>query len=292
MIKETIKELVGQPNIIDLIVCTAGVLVFAVWLLKTSLGAKALVDSPSRRNNMPPYLALIPFFFWAFSVLILDWVKKKTAPQLSGWQDAFAGNLALCLGAAPAIVTIVYIARRHFARGLRGFGLNPKTILKDFPAALLNLLATMPVVWAALILTAVIGKLAAGPAFEIPKHEELKEIIVHPQWQVRAIIVFSSVFVVPVTEEFIFRGMFQTLLRSYIARPWLAIILASFIFVICHIDKLHWPALFVIGLCLGYAYEKSGSLFRCIFLHAMFNAASVFAALGASAALRWCSGDC
>jgi hypothetical protein len=92
-------------------------------------------------------------------------------------------------------------------------------------------------------------------------------------------IVFTTIVVVPFAEELVFRGMLQTLLRSYIVRPWPAIIIASFIFIIFHIDTLHWPALFVLALCLGYAYEKSGSLFRSIFIHSMFNALSVVSAL-------------
>jgi membrane protease YdiL (CAAX protease family) len=82
--------------------------------------------------------------------------------------------------------------------------------------------------------------------------EELKEIIAYSQWQVRTLIVITAVVVVPFVEELIFRGMIQTLLRSYImssptsksavlaaseqevafggSRP--AIFLASFVFVV------------------------------------------------------------
>jgi membrane protease YdiL (CAAX protease family) len=176
-------------------------------------------------------------------------------------------------------VTSVIIARIAFVRGLKGLGLNPKTIPRDFVAAFLNLLAVMPVVLGAIILTTIIGKLILGDKFKMPQHEELKEIIAYSQWQVRALIVFTAVVVVPFVEELIFRGMLQTLFRSYIIRPWPAIFLASFVFVVFHANAPHWPALFVLSLCLGYTYEKSGSLFRSIFVHALFNAMSVLAAL-------------
>ena len=107
----------------------------------------------------------------------------------------------------------------------------------------------------------------------------VKQIIAYSQWQVRALIVFTAVVVVPFVEELIFRGMIQTMLRSYIVKPWPAIFLASFVFVVFHADAPHWPALFVLSICLGYTYEKSGSLFRSIFVHALFNAMSVLAAL-------------
>ena len=280
MIQEVIKELVGRANVVDLIICVGGVLVLAVWLLKTSLGTKALINSPHRRNDMPSYLALIPLFFWFLTTWLLSLVKEKAFTDLSGWQDAFAENLVMCLAAAPVVVTGLVIARIHFARRLNGFGLNPKTIVRDFGAALLNLLAIMPVVLSAVILVTLAGKIFVGPEYQMPRHEELNEILAYPQWQVRALIIVSAIVVVPFVEEVLFRGVFQTLLRSYLGMPWPAIILASLIFIIFHANPEHWPALFMLSLCLGYAYEKSGSLFRSIFIHSLFNAMSVFAALG------------
>ena len=77
----------------------------------------------------------------------------------------------------------------------------------------------------------------------------------------------------------IFRGMIQTLVRSYIVRPWPAIFVASLFFVIFHANPEHWFALLALSICLGYTYEKSGSLLRSIFVHALFNGMSVLAAL-------------
>jgi membrane protease YdiL (CAAX protease family) len=278
-ITSILEEFGGQTTIADLVVCGGGVLVLAAWALRTSLGTKALDNSPVRENNMPPLLALTPFFLWFGIVSVLFFVKEKLLAGLPDWQDALADNLILCIGVIPAIVTSIIIARIAFVRGLKGLGLNPKTIPRDFVAAILNLLAVMPVVLGAIILTTIIGKLIFGDKFQMPKHEELKQIIAYSQWQVRALIVFTAVVVVPFVEELIFRGMLQTLFRSYIVRPWPAIFVASFVFVVFHADMPHWPALFVLSICLGYTYEKSGSLLRPIFVHSLFNAMSVLAAL-------------
>ena len=282
-ITSILEELGGQTTIADLVVCAGGALVLSVWALKTSLGTKALDNSPVRENNMPPLWALIPFFLWFGTVSVLFFVKGKLLAGLPDWQDAFVDNLILCIGVIPVIVTSAMIARITFVRGIRGLGLNPKTIPRDFVAAMLNLLAIMPVVLGAIILTTIIGKLLLGDKFQMPQHEELKQIIAYSQWQVRALIVFTAVVVVPFVEELIFRGMIQTMVRSYIVKPWPAIFLASFVFVVFHANAPHWPALFVLSICLGYTYEKSGSLFRSIFVHALFNAMSVLAALNQTA---------
>jgi membrane protease YdiL (CAAX protease family) len=278
-ITEILEELGGQTTPADLIVCTGGILVLLVWAIRTSLGTKSLDNAPARENIMPPLWALIPFFLWFGMVSVLFFIKEKLLAGLPDWQDSIAENTALCLGVIPAIVTSVMIARITFAHGLKGLGLNLKTIPRDFVAAILNLFAIMPIVLGAIILTTIVGKLIFGDKFQMPQHEELKQIIAYSQWQVRALIVFTAVAVVPFVEELIFRGMIQTALRTYIKRPWPAILLASLIFIVFHANPEHWLALFALSLCLGYTYEKSGSLFRAVFVHAMFNAMSVIAAL-------------
>lgn len=280
MFKEIFQELADKVTAADLVVYVGGSFVLVVWLFRTRLGTRSLDGCPKRRNDMQPYLALIPLFLWFLTVWLLGLLKEKMSPGLSGWQNVFTENLIMCLGAAPMVVTALVIARNHFARRLKGFGLNPKTIFRDLGAALLNLLAVMPVVLAAIILITFIGELFVGPGYQMPRHEELKEIIQYPQLQIRILIIINAIIIVPLAEETLFRGMFQTLLRSYLGRPWFAIIIVSIVFIIFHANAEHWPALFALSLCLGYAYEKSGSLFRSILIHAMFNALSVFAALG------------
>ena len=131
-ITSILEELGGQTTIADLIVCAGGALVLSVWTLRTSLGTKALDNSPVRENNMPPLWALIPFFLWFGTVSVLFFIKGKLLAGLPDWQDALADNLILCIGVIPTIVTSVMIARTTFARGLKGLGLNPTTIPRDF----------------------------------------------------------------------------------------------------------------------------------------------------------------
>ncbi|MHC4216494.1 MAG: CPBP family glutamic-type intramembrane protease [Planctomycetota bacterium] len=60
---------------------------------------------------------------------------------------------------------------------------------------------------------------------------------------------------------------------------WLAIICTSIIFASIHANLTHWPALFMLSMCLGYAYEKSGSIIRPIFIHIIFNAIRIITAI-------------
>ena len=275
---DTLKQFAGSISVTHLI-CLAGLLIFGSWLVKTSFGRKALSDSVPRRNNMPAYLPFIPLLIWFGAVSLAILITQYLLPDLPDWQSAFLDNVFLCIGAIVTMAVIIFLVRASFARRLKGFGLNAKTIHKDFFAAVLNLLSVWPLVLLTIVLTTFFGQLIRGQDFQIQQHEELKTIIAHPHLPLRVLIIVTSVAVVPVFEEMLFRGLFQTMLRSFLGRPWLSIAISSGLFATVHANAGHWPALFVLAVCLGYSYEKSGSLFRPIFIHSLFNAITITAVL-------------
>jgi len=282
-----------------LLICLVGLILFGIWLLRTSWGGKAFVDSPVRRNDMPVYVPGILLFAWfgVFPTTIL--IGKKLSADLPAWSSAAIINAVYCLDATALAAGTLILARHHFARRLKGFGLNPKTIPRDFLISFLNLLTVWPLVMAALVLTTYIGRLIWGPQFDLGRHEELELIRQYSQLPLRISVFVVAVLMAPILEELLFRGMLQTMLRSLIqshrrqeaaqAIPggnwwgavgvWLSIAAGAALFAIAHANTGHWPALFILGVCLGYAYEKSGSLLRPIFIHSIFNTIMVISAL-------------
>jgi len=247
---------------------------------------------------MRPFLCLIPLFIWFGPIPLAMLITEGLAGDLQDWQRVFLSNSLYCIGAIVVIAVIVFLVRAGFARRLKGFGLNIRTIGKDFFAAFVNLLSVWPLMMAAMTLTIFSGKLIYGPEYQIPQHQQLEGIKAYPQLQLRILIFVVAVVVAPVLEEMLFRGLFQTVIRSFLEsrnsiphqndvslgshrfgagrnRAWLSILISSGLFSMVHGNVPHWPALFVLGVCLGYAYEKSGSLFRPIFIHAFFNAVTM-----------------
>jgi membrane protease YdiL (CAAX protease family) len=257
------------------IICIAGVGLFSAWLLRTSLGRKALIDSPMRRNNMPAYTPFLVFVLWLTSALVIRSVVVLLSGEPRGGQRDLLDNIVQCAGSVITIAIMIPIAWYTFARRLKGFGLNPKTLLKDLAVSTVNLLTIWPLVLAMVILTSFFGKLIYGPSYELEQHEELKLITETTQILLRILIFVLAVLVAPILEELLFRGLFQTMLRSFLVKPWPAIIASSVLFAAIHQNVGHWPALFVLAMCLGYAYEKSGSLLRPIFIHALFNGITI-----------------
>jgi membrane protease YdiL (CAAX protease family) len=264
-------EIIKTINI-DSIIYLAGMTIFSVWLLSTSVGSKALVNTQPRRNNMPIYLPLVLMGFSLVSISLGGESKLQTS------QNAFFNNFIILTGGLTSIGVILFVTRAFFARGLKGFGLNPTTIYKDLPASFIYLLAVWPLIVAALTATSYIGNLFTDGQYQLKPHQELELISEFPLLHLQILIFVVTVIVVPMLEEMLFRGLLQTTIRSFLRikqSAWVAIIATSVFFVSMHIDMSHWPALFILSMALGYSYEKSNSLFRPIFIHALFNATSV-----------------
>ena len=60
---------------------------------------------------------------------------------------------------------------------------------------------------------------------------------------------------------------------------WAAILLTSALFASVH-AMWTWPPIFILSLCLGYAYERTGNLWVAILMHATFNTVSTLMFLG------------
>lgn len=54
---------------------------------------------------------------------------------------------------------------------------------------------------------------------------------------------------------------------------WLAIVITSLLFAVVH-PLWTVPPIFILSLCLGYAYERTANLWTVIVMHALFNATS------------------
>jgi len=228
---------------------------------------------------MPFYMPFIPLLIWLGAVSAALSATNVLLPGLADWKKVFIDNLIFSSGATIGIVVTVFLVRSSFADGIKGFGISVRTIPGDFGIALVNLTSIWPIIILTMMLTILIGQSALGTRFKMPQHEELELITTHHQLSVRLMIVITAIVAVPIFEEMLFRGLFQTLIRSFLIKPWRSIAASSIIFAMAHPTPAHWPALFVLSLCLGYSYEKSGSLFRPIFIHSLFNGLSILAAL-------------
>ena len=279
VVVDTINELSADVTKENIVFFAVGTLLFAWWLMKAILRGDPLAGAQPRRNDLPPYIPLIPFFIWLSGATIGFALNDAVLADIEDWQKAAVVNLSVLIAGLVGIAMMLFIARRHFARGLKGLGLKPAAVGKDTGLALINLISIAPVFTAAFVVTLIISRVLLGGDFEMPKHEQLELMTKHSELPVRILLIVVAVVIAPVFEEMLFRGFIQTIILSYVQKPWTSIMATSVIFAVVHINPAHWPALFALSMCIGYSYEKSRSLFRPIFIHALFNGLSVLATL-------------
>jgi len=86
-------------------------------------------------------------------------------------------------------------------------------------------------------------------------------------------LMFKTVFLVPVLEETVFRGLIGDRIGRF-APKWIAIPAASLIFAVMHGDLLWCAYAFISGIALTWMYFRCKSILPCISFHLAFNAAN------------------
>jgi membrane protease YdiL (CAAX protease family) len=244
------------------------------WQARYPFGS-SLERCSVRRNRLPLFFPFFQLFVWLVAIALLSVILKKA---LSGRSESTIRFIAVAVVEAAMAAFFVLIAKFAFVRGLKGFGLRMRTVGRDIFWAAVNLTAAYPVIFLALWLTVQAGQWISGPEFGLEKHPTLEELV-KASMMVKCFLVFSTLVIVPVFEEMLFRGLIQSTLTAYLGQPWPAIAITSLLFAAMHPSKTHWAGLFVLSICLGYAYEKSGSLFRPILIHVFFNTRTIITVL-------------
>lgn len=117
-----------------------------------------------------------------------------------------------------------------------------------------------------------------GPADAIG-HETLDTIVSPEIGAWRWAFILGAVIATPIFEEVLFRGMLQSAAASLVRNRWAAILIASVVFVLPHISSAiephTLPAIGVLGIAMGIAYERTGRIWVPIGMHTAYNGINV-----------------
>jgi membrane protease YdiL (CAAX protease family) len=108
------------------------------------------------------------------------------------------------------------------------------------------------------------------PAFELFHSGDLWSVL---------LVGLTAVILAPVLEELLFRGLLLSGLSPFVG-PWTAILLTGALFGLAHTSV--WPdpiPLTVLGIALGLAMCRTGSLWTPIFFHGFFNGSMLLLSL-------------
>ncbi len=256
----------------------AGLALFVYWAVKNNFGKGTLERAYYRANSMSFYVPFAVIFGWFGLSFASSGLAENLSAELPDWQQKFAAFSFIIVIEIVIIIFILAAAKKYFDGGLKGFGLQTERLGSDAASAAAIFFAVWPLVLAALYLVIIIGRIVEGPDFQMQQNEGLMIILQNDQWSLRILMIFFATILTPVFEELIFRGLLQSYLRDTGYSPWRSILIASIVFSMLH-PLMHLPALLILSIAMGYAYEKSGSLLRSIFIHFFFNSVQIAIAL-------------
>jgi membrane protease YdiL (CAAX protease family) len=206
-------------------------------------------------------LAVSVLFAWLGAMVLSAWSRQRQPLTDAGVVE----------GAFLFVVIDAGIAVFLNARGIsvtRLFGLRPARPLAILGVGLGLAAAALPLVYASAALVRLLGGGELEPQ-EITRY--FTQAVEQRNWGRILLATGMTAIVAPLTEEFLFRGYFYGTLRRHLgALP--ALLLVSALFAAIHLNAATLLPLFVLAACLTLAYERTGSLWTPICMHALFNA--------------------
>lgn len=210
--------------------------------------------------------------------VLWDWLAGQGGPvqplAQSETRDTALTQLGSVLFGAFAGGVMVYLLnKREHDEGMR-FGAG------DVPLGLLAIVVAFPVIAAAGEASRVAFEYVTGEPQATVAHATLEMIRTNSDDPWTWVIIATAILGIAIIEELIFRAFVQTSILRMTGSAWLAIIITAAIFAIIHRagDAVPWhaiPALFVLALAIGVAYERFKGLGVPIAMHAGFNAINI-----------------
>ena len=249
------------------------------WIRRTHFGRSAFDDGGQGHLQIQALELLVVLVVALFSTWIFEYQRKTQEQTNWEFQDIILGLLFCGLWVCPVVLLS---GKFGFVPSAGKFGLTRQGGLSTVAKSLGYFVVAHGLTALTLFITMFIGAWLGEES--IPVHETLEKLKESSTTRPLIMLAVLPVFVAPLIEELIFRGLLQTVLIRLFSRiaktdsplcsascRWLGIVIAAIVFASTHADWQHWPALLVLAVCMGYSYEKEGNLLVPILVHSLFN---------------------
>lgn len=190
----------------------------------------------------------------------------STAPLMPGEEAGFEllpVVLSILVQSALTLLALYVVVLRLRGLSWRDLGLVAPPSGWMVRAFLLAVLAVPAVGLVNLVVQSTLGA-----PIENPQIEALSPVAL--SFENFMVMLLLAGLLVPLVEELAFRGLLQGWIRERLG-PAPAIVLSALIFALMHGIPMLIPALMLVGGLLAWLYERSGSLWPAIAMHASFN---------------------
>lgn len=283
---------VGNVQVVQVLLMGAAGAVIALLIALRYVTPSSLAGSPRRATGLRPLDLLVGFLLLLIAGQVAGGILEALGVRLHAGAaapteavvTALVGQVGIQL--PVAVYALLRAARRRW--GLRHFGLLPRRLKRELMMAGGALVAAMPLVLGTNVLCVLVSDWL-GLRTSLYGHHMLEVLRQTQELWVLVMLLVSALAIAPLLEEILFRGLVQTCLLELLGRRrrWGIILLAAFLFAGVHWESAVWqvmPGLFVLGVVLGWLYERTGSLLPSVIVHMGFNAVMIAATLAAGPA--------
>ena len=252
-----------------------------IWAQKERRNPLQLGQNPS---TLPDWnIQWIDFFLFIFSgflfVLLAQNILAAYMPELpEGDTIELTPQIALLsILTLHGPILLSYLLFQKFYLKDNGIRLNivPVNFFADFKQSFILFIQFLPLIWIISILwSSLLGLLQHFSLIEEFPVQPLVELMAKDIPMLDFLLIaFLGIAFVPVIEEIIFRGCLYRFLK---ARNSIVVaqLVSAALFALLHDNLNSFLPLVFIGFILARIYEASGSIYKTIFFHALFNASS------------------
>ena len=212
-------------------------------------------------------------FCFCLAVMIAGLLGKAGLAAFQPPDGVGAALLGMLGFQGAAWLLIWFFLRQHQVGWREAVGWRGPDLKKSLWLALGVLAFTLPAVWLLQILS---GAALDTLGMPVEKQRAVGVFLDIQSFWLRAVFGLVTVVIVPVAEEFVFRGILYPFVKQ-LGSPRTAFFGVSAIFAAIHFDAGTFVPLFALALILTRLYEKTDNLLAPITAHSLFNAVNLVA---------------
>lgn len=169
-------------------------------------------------------------------------------------------NLLIC-------AYVLYIVCIQYHQSIAALGLSVTNLFSNIKQGIKRYLITLPLIMlAGFIINLISSYYGQNPEMQ----DVVRWVLEEKSLFILVSLIFFGIIIAPVIEEIMFRGFLQPALKNSFGRRYAVVVSAS-LFAAVHMDIFAFFQIFILGMLLGYLYEKTQTLVASIVVHILHN---------------------
>jgi membrane protease YdiL (CAAX protease family) len=173
-------------------------------------------------------------------------------------------SLSINIFIAAYVLYIVCIKYRH---SVSAVGLSLANASGNVKLGIKRYLIIVPLI---ILAGFVVNQIAAYYGVTPEMQDVVQWVLEEQSIFILASLIFFGIFIAPLIEEIIFRGFLQPALRNTLGGRY-AVVASASLFAAVHMDVFAALQIFILGMLLGYLYEKTQTLVASVVVHVLHN---------------------